>query len=87
MITHDISEAIYLSDRVLVLASRPAQLLGEVRVPLPRPRRRTHPMLGTLASDTMTLLERSGTPSSSPSHGGEFSDEADEATRHAHGEP
>ena len=87
MITHDISEAIYLSDRVLVLASRPAQLLGEVRVPLPRPRRRTHPMLGTLATDTMALLERTGTTSSSPSHGDESSDEADEATRHSDGEP
>jgi NitT/TauT family transport system ATP-binding protein len=39
-ITHDIREAIYLSDRILVLSGRPAQLTMELTVDLPRPRQR-----------------------------------------------
>ncbi len=38
MITHDIREAIYLADRVLVLSPRPATVVRELPVPLPRPR-------------------------------------------------
>jgi ABC-type nitrate/sulfonate/bicarbonate transport system ATPase subunit len=38
MITHDIREAVFLSDRVIVLGSRPAQVRREVVVDLPRPR-------------------------------------------------
>ena len=37
-VTHDVEEALYLSDRVLVLGDRPARLVGDVPVPLPRPR-------------------------------------------------
>ena len=37
-ITHDIEEAIYLSDRVWVLSRRPSQIIQEVPVEFPRPR-------------------------------------------------
>ena len=39
-ITHDIREAIFLSDRVLVLSGRPATVSLELNVDLPRPRDR-----------------------------------------------
>jgi ABC-type nitrate/sulfonate/bicarbonate transport system ATPase subunit len=39
LITHDIREAVYLSDRVVVLTPRPARVRREVTVGLPRPRR------------------------------------------------
>lgn len=38
MVTHDISEALYLSDRVLVFTDRPAKIGLELVVDLPRPR-------------------------------------------------
>lgn len=38
-ITHDVREAIFLSDRIYVLSPRPGQVVREVVVPLERPRR------------------------------------------------
>ena len=38
MVTHSISEAILLSDRILVYSGRPARILEEIRVPFTRPR-------------------------------------------------
>jgi NitT/TauT family transport system ATP-binding protein len=37
-VTHDIDEAVYLADRVLVFASAPGRVVGSVRVDLDRPR-------------------------------------------------
>ncbi|KFN01921.1 ABC transporter ATP-binding protein [Bacillus clarus] len=38
MVTHDLDEAILLSDRVFILSQRPASIVGEVHVKLSRPR-------------------------------------------------
>jgi len=37
MVTHSLNEALFLADRMVVLAGKPARVVGDFRVPLPRP--------------------------------------------------
>lgn len=37
-ITHNLEEAVYLAERVLILSNKPAKLKAEIKVDLPRPR-------------------------------------------------
>jgi ABC-type nitrate/sulfonate/bicarbonate transport system ATPase subunit len=52
-ITHDVDEAIFLSDRVLVMSARPGQIRATFQVPLARPRD-----FRVLTSDAFTELKR-----------------------------
>jgi NitT/TauT family transport system ATP-binding protein len=38
MVTHQIDEAVLLSDRVIIFSNRPARIVAEIRINLPRPR-------------------------------------------------
>jgi NitT/TauT family transport system ATP-binding protein len=37
LVTHNIEEAVYLADRVIVLGANPGRIRGEIRIDLPRP--------------------------------------------------
>jgi NitT/TauT family transport system ATP-binding protein len=42
LVSHDLEEALYLADRVLVLSSRPARIVAELAAPHPRVEDRDH---------------------------------------------
>lgn len=52
-VTHDVDEAVFLSDRVVVLTRRPGAVKAELDIDLPRPRE-----LGLLTSPEFTRLKR-----------------------------
>lgn len=60
LITHNIDEAIYLSDRVVVMSKRPGRIRAILPVPLPRPRdakiRIRHPVFLDLKQNVSELL-------------------------------
>jgi len=56
LITHDIDEALLVSDRVLLLAGTPAAIIGEWRVELPKPREDFVDELGILRIDILKAL-------------------------------
>jgi NitT/TauT family transport system ATP-binding protein len=64
LVTHDIGEAIYLSDRVLVMSARPSTIVAQITVDLPRPRTqsvtRALPRFHELREQVLGLVEDSG---------------------------
>ncbi|MEW9905650.1 ABC transporter ATP-binding protein [Pseudomonas putida] len=58
LITHDIDEALLLSDRVLLLGNHPARILGQWAVDLPQRRAQRVEELGTLRIEILKTLRR-----------------------------
>jgi NitT/TauT family transport system ATP-binding protein len=38
MVSHNVEEAVYIADRVIVMSGRPGHVVGEVKIDIPRPR-------------------------------------------------
>lgn len=62
LVTHDLDEALYLSDRVVVILGRPAALTEAIAVSLPRPRDRRAPELAQLRGRLLDALHPAGAP-------------------------
>ena len=62
-VTHDIDEAVYLSDRVVVLTQGPSSVAADIPVVLPRPRNqietKADPTFARLRSEVFTLVMQS----------------------------
>ncbi|QJQ21180.1 ABC transporter ATP-binding protein [Pseudomonas sp. SK] len=58
LITHDIDEALLLSDRVLLLGDHPAHILGQWHIDLPQPRAQRVEELGALRIEILKTLRR-----------------------------
>jgi sulfonate transport system ATP-binding protein len=57
-VTHDVDEAIYLGDRVVVMARRPGRIRTQFPVEIARPRRRTDPAFNALKERILGVLEQ-----------------------------
>ncbi len=57
LVTHDVEEAIYMADRIVVMSPRPGRIKETVTVNLPRPRRRTDARFVELRARLLDLLE------------------------------
>ncbi|CZT29158.1 ABC transporter ATP-binding protein [Pseudomonas cerasi] len=58
LVTHDVDEALYLSDRVLVMGSRPGTITHDLPVELQTPRDRRDPLLARLKAQALTELQQ-----------------------------
>lgn len=56
LITHDIDEALLVSDRILLLGGAPASVIGEWRIDLPKPREDFIAELGAIRVDILSTL-------------------------------
>ncbi|MBL6613733.1 MAG: nitrate/sulfonate/bicarbonate ABC transporter ATP-binding protein [Reyranella sp.] len=56
LVTHNIEEAVLMSDRILVLASNPGRVAAEIAVRLPQPRNRLDPAFRQLVDDIYALM-------------------------------
>jgi ABC-type nitrate/sulfonate/bicarbonate transport system ATPase subunit len=56
-VTHDIAEACYLAERVVVLSAHPGRVVGDVRIDLPRQRRPDDPRLAEYAARVLAFID------------------------------
>jgi NitT/TauT family transport system ATP-binding protein len=51
LVTHNIEEAVLMSDRILVFSSNPGRVIAEIKVNLPQPRNRVDPAFRAMVDD------------------------------------
>lgn len=57
MVTHDVDESIYLSDRVIVMSREHGKIMADVKIDLPRPRDRTNPQYHAYVDQLTNVLK------------------------------
>ncbi|MEM2896440.1 MAG: ABC transporter ATP-binding protein [Candidatus Bathyarchaeia archaeon] len=56
MVTHNVQEAVYMADRVIVLSARPGKVIGDVKIDVPRPRNPRDATLFELEDEIISLI-------------------------------
>jgi NitT/TauT family transport system ATP-binding protein len=56
MVTHSIEEAIFMSDRVLIMSTHPGKIIRDLRVELPRPRNMRDEEFQKIVDEVYTLI-------------------------------
>ncbi len=51
IVTHNIEEAVFMCDRILVLSSNPGRVIAEIKVPFTHPRNRLDPAFRGLVDE------------------------------------
>jgi ABC-type nitrate/sulfonate/bicarbonate transport system ATPase subunit len=60
MVTHDVDEACYMADRIVVMSARPAKIEQVISVEIERPRVRNDPDFLRLRTKILELLHFAG---------------------------
>ena len=66
MVTHNIEEAVLMSDRILVLSSNPGRIASEISVTIPHPRDRLDPDFRALVDRIYALMTQRPDPTKHP---------------------
>jgi len=60
MVSHNVEEAVYMADRVIVMSPRPGRVIGEVKIEVPRPRTQhlREPIYFGFVDEVVAMLEK-----------------------------
>lgn len=62
LVTHNIEEAVLMSDRILVFSSNPGRIAAEIKIDLPRPRDRDEPAFRALVDEIYARMTKRPPP-------------------------
>ncbi len=71
MVTHDIADAVFMADRIIIFGSDPGRIQAELSVNIPHPRQENDQRVRNLVEEIYSLISSSATPA----HGTRFSAE------------
>jgi sulfonate transport system ATP-binding protein len=55
-VTHNIEEAVYLAERIIILTNKPTKIKSEIKIDLPRPRDFLHPQFIKIRKEVTELI-------------------------------
>ena len=64
LVTHNIEEAVFMADRILVFSSNPGRVAAEIKVPFPHPRNRLDPVFRQMVDEIYAKMTARPAPDS-----------------------